>query len=266
MTPLVSIVTPSYNQAQFLETTIQSVLAQDYPAIEYIVVDGGSKDSSPEIIRRYADRLGWWVSEKDDGQSAAINKGFAHAHGEIFAWLNSDDIYHPGAISEAVAHLNSHPEAGMVYGDAALIDDQGRTFGKFASKQTDYLHMLRGSVHIPQATTFFRAGLWRQVGPLDASMFFAFDYNLWVHLAKVSELHYLPRLWADFRIHDQGKSIANDDRCYPEMLKVYQREGGGWLSWLRLRMVIRRVSYAWMPWRFRLWLRKAVTPTRLSPR
>jgi glycosyltransferase involved in cell wall biosynthesis len=266
MPPLVSIVTPSYNQAHFLETTIKSVLSQDYPEIEYIIVDGGSKDSSSEIIRRYANRLAWWVSEKDEGQSAAINKGFTHAHGGILAWLNSDDIYHPGAVSEAIAHLNRHPEAGMVYGDADLIDDEGRKFGKFASRQTDYRRMLRGSVHIPQATTFFRADLFRKMGCLDASMFFAFDYNLWVRLAKVSELHYLPRLWADFRIHDQGKSIANDDRCYPEMLKVYQREVGGWFSWLRLRMIARRVSYAWLPWRFRLWLRKAVTLSRPLPK
>jgi len=128
MPPLVSIVTPSYNQAQFIEATIQSVLSQDYPKIEYIIMDGGSKDGSVEIIHRYAGRLAWWVSERDRGQTDAINKGFAHANGEILAWLNSDDIYHPGAISEAVAHLTAHPETGMVYGDAALIDDQGRTF------------------------------------------------------------------------------------------------------------------------------------------
>ena len=94
--------------------------------------------------------------------------------------------------------------------------------------------MLRGSVHIPQATTFFRADLWHQVGPLDLSLFFSFDYDLWVRLAKVSQILYVPKRWAKFRIHDAGKTIVNDDRCYPDMLRVLEREGGSWFSWLRL--------------------------------
>lgn len=257
--PKVSIVTPSFNQGHFLEATIQSVLAQDYPNIEYIIVDGGSKDASVEIIRKYQHHLAWWVSEKDKGHADGLNKGFSHASGEILAWLNSDDIYQPGAVSEAVAFLKDHPEVGMVYGDANLIDDTGTVIGRFPSRQTDYRRMLRGSVHIPQASTFFRADRWRQVGPLDLSLFFAFDYDLWVRLAKVSEIHYLPRLWADFRLHELGKSVINDDRCYPDMLRVYQREVGHRISWLLLRSMARRLLYSWMPWRFRLRIRKALT-------
>ncbi|HTX79640.1 MAG TPA: glycosyltransferase family 2 protein, partial [Longilinea sp.] len=120
---LVSIVTPSFNQARFLERTIRSVLEQTDADIEYLVVDGGSTDGSVEIIQKYADRLAWWVSEKDKGQTDAINKGFSHAHGEILAWLNSDDTYEPHAISEAVAFLQAHPDTGMVYGDANFIDE-----------------------------------------------------------------------------------------------------------------------------------------------
>jgi glycosyltransferase involved in cell wall biosynthesis len=257
--PKVSIVMPSFNQGHFLETSIRSVLAQDYPNIEYILVDGGSKDDSLEIIQRYQSHFTWWVSEKDKGHADALNKGFSHATGEILAWLNSDDTYFPGAVSEAVAFLQEHPEVGMVYADADLIDDDGNTIGKFAAKQTDYTRLLRGSVHIPQATTFFRADLWRQVGPLDLSLFFSFDYDLWVRLAKVSQIRYLPRRWACFRMHNLGKSVKNDDLCYPDMLAVQRREGGGWLSWLRLRWIARRLFYAWIPWRFRLWLRKALT-------
>ncbi|WP_322508462.1 glycosyltransferase family 2 protein, partial [Anaerolinea sp.] len=127
---LVNIVTPSFNQARFLEETMLSVLHQDYPHIEYIVVDGGSTDGSVDIIRRYADRLAWWVSEPDRGQTDAINKGFAHAHGEILAWLNSDDTYQPGAVRAAVEALEKHPEAAMVYGDAHYIDENGRVIGR----------------------------------------------------------------------------------------------------------------------------------------
>lgn len=258
--PKVSIITPSYNQGRFLEASILSVLGQDYPNIEYIIVDGGSKDESVEIIQKYADRLAWWVSEKDKGHADALNKGFSHATGEILAWLNSDDIYYPSAVSEAVAYLNEHPEVGMVYGDALLIDNTGKATGKFASKQTSYHAMLRGSVHIPQATTFYRTSLWKQVGPLDLSLFFAFDYDLWVKLAKVSEIRYLPRLWAQFRLHGEGKSVVNDDRCYPDMMRVSKREGGGWrLLWLSIRARARRLLYAWLPVNLRLKIRKLLT-------
>ena len=128
--PKVSIITPSFNQGQFLEASIRSVLEQDYPNLEYIVVDGGSKDDSVEVIKKYQDRLAWWVSEKDKGHADALNKGFSHATGEILAWLNSDDIYFPGAVSEAISILQRHPEVGMVYGDADLIDDSGETVGQ----------------------------------------------------------------------------------------------------------------------------------------
>src|SRR5512136_332728 len=241
--PTVSIITPSFNQAHFIEETIRSVLAQDYPNLEYIIVDGGSTDGSVEIIQKYAGHLAWWVSEKDRGHADALNKGFAHASGDVLAWLNSDDTYFPRAVAEAAGYLVDHPEVGMVYGDANLIDDAGQTIGKFAARQTDYRRMLRGSVHIPQATTFFRADIWRQVGPLDLSLFFSFDYDLWVKIAKVSKVLYIPKRWAKFRIHDDGKTIINDDRCYPDMLRVLQREGGSWLSVLRMRMIGRKLLY-----------------------
>ena len=257
--PKVSIITPSFNQGQFLEASMLSVLEQDYPNMEYIVVDGGSKDNSVEVIKKYQDRLTWWVSEKDKGHADALNKGFARATGEILAWLNSDDIYFPNAVSEAVSVLKDHPDVGMVYGDADLIDDSGVKVGQFASKQTGYRKMLRGSVHIPQATTFFRTDVWQQVGPLDLSLFFSFDYDLWVRIAKHSKVLYVPRRWAKFRIHSAGKTIVNDDRCYPDMLRVLEREGGSWLSWLRLRMITRKLLYSWMPWRFRLQLRRILT-------
>jgi glycosyltransferase involved in cell wall biosynthesis len=248
---LVSIVTPSFNQARFLETTLRSVLEQDYPAIEYIIVDGGSTDGSVEIIRRYAERLAWWVSEPDRGQTEAINKGFAHAHGEILAWLNSDDVYLPGAITQAVDFLQSHPEAGMVYGDANFINVEGREIGHFPARQTDYTRLRRGYVHIPQQAAFFRAELWLKVGPLDPSFYFAMDYDLWVRLARLAPLVYVPRPWASFRLHGEGKTITADDRCWPEMLRVHRREGGSWFSLLVAKYLVRRLAAPALTWRRR---------------
>jgi glycosyltransferase involved in cell wall biosynthesis len=239
--PLVSIVTPSYNQARFLESTIRSVLEQDYPNIEYILVDGGSSDGSAEIIRRYSDRLAWWVSEKDRGQTDAINKGFAHAHGEILAWLNSDDIYAEHTITEAVRFLQNRPEVGLVYGDASFVDEDGHVIGHFPAAQTNYKALRRGYVHIPQQAAFWRADLWRKVGPLDASFYFAMDYDLWVRLAGLASLQYLPRPWASFRLHSQGKTIAADDRCWPEMLKVHYRDGGTWFGVLPAKYLLRKM-------------------------
>ena len=144
----------------------------------------------------------------------------------------------------------------MVYGDANLVDQHGQLLGRFPARQTDYHRLLRGYVHIPQQAAFFRASLWRQVGPLDPSFFFAMDYDLWVRLAKIARLCYYPRLWATFRLHGEGKTMVSDDRCYPEMLRVHLREGGRWLSWLRFRAVIRSLGYAWLPLRLRLWVRR----------
>ncbi len=158
--PKVSIVTPSYNQAAYLAETMRSVLEQDYPNLEYIVIDGGSSDGSAEIIRGFADRLAYWQSQPDLGQTDAINQGFARASGDILAWLNSDDLLLPGAVSAAVRQLQAHPEAGMVYGDALLINAAGKKIGDFPAAQTDYRKLRRGYVHIPQQAAFFRAELW----------------------------------------------------------------------------------------------------------
>ena len=142
--PLVSIITPSFNQAQFLEATIQSVLGQEYPRIEYIVVDGGSKDGSVDVIQKYAGRLAWWVSEQDKGQTDAINKGFNRATGDILAWINSDDTYNPQAVGQAVKQLMDNPEVGLVYADCNYIDEAGNVIGKFPAAQTDHRRLREG--------------------------------------------------------------------------------------------------------------------------
>ena len=239
--PLVSIITPSFNQARYLEATIQSVLSQNYPRLEYIIVDGGSTDGSVDIIKRYESKLAWWVSEKDQGQTDAINKGFAHATGDFLAWLNSDDTYEPNAIPSVVKFLQTHPEVGLVYGDTNYINEDGRVIGRFPAAQTDLFRLRRGYIHIPQQAAFFRADLWRTVGPLDSSFYFAMDYDLWVRLAMHSRVKYVPLTWANFRLHTSGKTISADDRCWPEMLRVHYRDGGSFLSVIVAKYYIRKL-------------------------
>lgn len=254
--PLVSIVTPSFNQARYLEAAIRSVLSQDDARIEYIVVDGGSADESAQIIQKYQGKLAWWVSEKDRGQTDAINKGFAHARGDIFAWLNSDDTYEPGAVSAAVRYLNEHPEVGMVYADCNYINEAGRVIGKFPAAQTDLPRLRRGYVHIPQQTMFFRAGLWRELGPLDPSFYFAMDYDLWTRIAARTEIRYLPgQTWANFRLHASGKTILSDDRCWPEMLRVHYRDGGSFFAPIVAKYYVRRIIAPFWNWRRRKMLK-----------
>ncbi len=249
-TPTISIVTPSYNQARYLERTMLSVLEQDYPQIEYFVMDGGSSDDSRAILERYSSKLAGWVSEKDNGQTDAINKGFSRASGQILAWLNSDDTYNPGAISAAVKFLQQNPQVGLVYGDANFIDEKDRFLGRFPAAQTDYAKLRQGYVHIPQQSAFWRADLWQKVAPLDESFYFAMDYDLWVRLAALSEVRYLPgQFWANFRLHQSGKTILADDRCWPEMLRVHYRDGGSVFAPIVAKYYLRKLLAPLLTWR-----------------
>lgn len=249
--PLVTIITPSFNQAPYLEETINSVLGQTYPRIEYIIMDGGSTDGSVEIIKRYQNKLAYWVSEKDRGQTDAINKGFARANGEVLGWINSDDTLLPNAVEEAVRFLNDNPDIGLVYGDTHYIDDHSKVIGRFPAAQTDLARLRRGYVHIPQQASFFRKSIWDQIGPLDPEFFFAMDYDLWVRIAGKAEIHYLPRWWANFRLHRGAKSIDADDRCWPEMLKVHYRDGGSWFSPIVMKYYVRKLVAPLIRWRRR---------------
>ncbi len=203
--PLVTIVTPSYNQARFLEATLRSVLEQDYPRIEYLVVDGASTDGSVEIIRRYADRLAWWVSEKDSGQSEAINKGLRRARGEFVGWLNSDDIYLPGAVSAAVRVFQSHPQAGLVYGDALAIDTDGKPFNLMRARQYTLMDLMAFQI-ICQPAAFMRRSVLEDVNYLDPAYQLLMDNLLWMCMAQKAPIVYAPQTWAAARYHDQAKN------------------------------------------------------------
>lgn len=205
--PLVSIITPSYNQAAYLENTIQSVLAQDYPNIEYIVVDGASTDSSPEIIKRYSSQLAYWVSEKDLGQADAINKGIEKAHGKYITWLNSDDIYLPGAVSQAVHHLQKNPSLGFVYGDAISIDVDGRPLNRLSFAEWGLEELVRFRI-ICQPAVFMRRDILEQAGRLELGYHFLLDHQLWIKLASLAPIHHEPDMWAAARHHPEAKNVS----------------------------------------------------------
>lgn len=205
--PLVSIITPSYNQAAFLEATLRSVLAQGYPNLEYIVVDGGSTDGSVDIIKKYADKLAWWVSEPDAGQADAINKGLARANGEIVAWLNSDDLYHPGAIQQAVSALQQQTDAGLVYADLDSIDRTGRVFNTIHYRQFSLLDLLSFEI-IGQPTVFMRRAILQQAGVLDAEYRYLLDHQLWLRMFQLAPAIYVPQVWAAARHHASAKNVG----------------------------------------------------------
>jgi GT2 family glycosyltransferase len=203
--PVVSVVTPSYNQAGFLEQTMRSVLEQDYPQLEYVVVDGGSSDGSAEVIRKYADRLAWWVSEKDRGQADAIRKGMARSSGEIVAWLNSDDYYLPGAVSSAVKTFQQHPDAVLVYSDMLAVDGNGQTLNLLKYEQLSLEDLLCFQI-IGQPAVFFRRDAYEQSGGLDISFHYMLDHHLWIRLARQGRLVHAPQAWAAARFHPQAKN------------------------------------------------------------
>jgi glycosyl transferase family 2 len=241
--PLVSIVTPSLNQGRFVLDTIRSVLGQDYPRIEYLVVDGGSTDGTLATLARHDGALRW-ISEPDGGQAAAVNKGLRMASGEILGWLNSDDVYEPGAVSAAVAYLREHPETALVYGDAILIDASGRELGPCTHVEPpDVQRLIHAGDYIVQPAAFFRRAAFEAVGGLDESLHWALDYDLWLKIARRFPLAYLPRKLARCRQTGENKTVRGGFDRLAEIERVGRRHGAAGLPagflvdrfWLCLR-------------------------------
>jgi glycosyltransferase involved in cell wall biosynthesis len=207
--PLVSIITPSYNQGQFIEETIQSVLRQDYPNIEYIIIDGGSCDQTVEIIKKYEKYIRYWISEPDEGQTHAIIKGFEKASGKYINWICSDDLIEPSMISISVAFLETNPEIVMTYGDRIRYDLKSNMIGyhRYSSFRP---WLLKWGFAIPQETVLMRREAYLHSGGLDKSLVMAMDFDLFCKLSKVGQIKHLPGFFGRFRSHNNNKSTLFD--------------------------------------------------------
>lgn len=235
--PRVSVVIPSYNQGRFLERTLRSVLNQDWPDLEVIVVDGGSTDDSVEVIRAHEPYLTWWVSERDAGQTAAIVKGLAHATGDYVTWLGSDDLLLPGAVRRMAEALDRNPEASMVYGGVAFIDADDRV-----TKCLAYHDMSRESLlyrkhsTIAQPSSLLRRAALDAAGGLDQSLHYCMDYDLWIRLHGWGpSLNLGQEVLSCYRLHGESKTVSAYTRMALEKVRVNRRHTGD---------LINRVIYA----------------------
>jgi glycosyltransferase involved in cell wall biosynthesis len=221
--PLVSVITPSLNQRAFIAQTIESVLSQAYPRLEYLVVDGGSTDGTLDVLRGYGARLRW-LSEPDSGQSAAINKGWRMTRGNIVAWLNADDAYLPGAIQKVAAFFQTHPQIAAVYGDCDYVDADGQLIRPYPTRPYNYVALVQSASNfIPQPAAFIRRSVMETLGGLDESLHCVMDFDYWLRLGAQFEMAYLPERLATLRLHASAKSLRAIGQFGPELIRLYQR-------------------------------------------
>jgi len=241
------VVTPSLNQGRFLEEAILSVLQQDYPRIEHIVVDGGSTDETLEILSRHAHLR--WVSESDSGQAAAINKGFRMASGEVFGWLNADDYYLPGAVEAAVAIMRA-TGCGLVHGGWRRVDEDGHLLRDVDVVPFDFKRQLEEVNVVCQPGAFFARDAYWAVGGVDESYEYAMDYELWLKLGARYPVCHVDRVQAAYRYHEHSKSISRYDAFGPETIRASRSHGGRFFSPMYVDYYLPR----WHPTLFRLLL------------
>jgi glycosyltransferase involved in cell wall biosynthesis len=224
----VSIVTPSLNQGKFIGAAIESVVAQAIPTLEHIVVDGGSTDETLAILSRYGQlRV---LEDPGTGQSQAINLGFRAARGAMIGWLNADDRYASGAVRGALSALEEHPDAGIVYGNAEVIDEAGKVRDVIVSGPFDLEQQLNGINRIPQPAVFMRASLLTEIGLLDERLDYVMDYELWLRAARVTRLVWIDETWAQFRLHSESKTVGQWHAFWPEARGVARAAAGPYFS------------------------------------
>ena len=244
--PKISIVTPCYNHAEFLEKTILSVLAQDYPNLELIIVDGGSTDGSVDVIKRYEKHLAHWVSEKDRGQSHAINKGFHKASGDVLTWLNSDDCLERGALHLIADHVQRYPEAGAFVGHGRIVDMAGKeVYYRKAGELTfeRFCQWLDGGDFL-QPSCFFKREAWELIGPLDEQTHIAFDVDYWLRMAKKGvQFQAVDALLSTSLAHGRAKTTVFKNHMVIDTAVVVIRAGGEQYVRARLDDFATRFSY-----------------------
>src|SRR5208337_3944129 len=222
--PLVSIVTPSLNMGAFIDETIQSVLTQDYANIEYIVMDGGSTDATLSILKRYETKLRWH-SAPDAGTADAVNNGFALSRGSILAFLAADDTYLPGAVSTVVKELSARPEVAAIYGEGNRVNERGESIGRYPTGAFE-LKALEKECYVCQPTAFFHREAFEAVGKLDSTLYYAFDWDLWIRIAKRYEMLKIDDKLATSRLHHGNKTLSHPEAAVGEGLRVLRRHFG----------------------------------------
>lgn len=233
----ISVVTPSLNQGDFIRATINSVLDQNYPALDYLIVDGGSSDGTIGVLREFSNRLRW-ISEPDRGQADAINKGLRMARGDVMAYLNADDLYLPGALERVSEYLTLHPQADWIYGNCRVIDETGLPIGQLVAPPFNLQRMVHRADYVPQPTVFWRRSAADRIGEFDVTLRFAMDYDYFIRLGQYTPGHRLAVEMACFRLHPSSKTIfsANEEAFWRETLMVSERYGmKPWTVWFWLR-------------------------------
>lgn len=215
----VSVVTPSYNQGRFIERTIQSVLEQDVPSLEYVVVDGASTDGTVDILKKYDGQLRW-VSEKDSGQTEAVNKGIQASKGDIIGWLNSDDIYYPGALLEVIRLFEKCPQVEVVYGEADHIDENDQIIETYYTENWDY-QRLKNICFLCQPAVFFRRKLVEKVGLLDENLKYCMDYEYWLRLGAEVPFRRIKKKLAGSRMYQENKTLGERLAVHKEINNMF---------------------------------------------
>lgn len=241
--PLVSIITPSFNQAKWLESCIQSVLNQTYTNIEYIIMDGGSTDGSADIIKRYESKLTYWQSEKDGGQAAAINAAFGKCKGQLIAYLNADDLLEPKAVEGIINAYEVNQDFSVYYGTCATIDEEGNVLKEATGSQIKFAELVKGSMlpDIFQPACFFNRKFLNRSYFVDTSYQFAFDYDLILFLSKQATTIFLNRHIASYRVHSNSKSSMFKIEAYKEKLQIqarYSSKEQMMLGWKRFKLMV----------------------------